>query len=267
MSYGERPTGWLTVAAAAAVALGLCVGCDRREPAPPGATARNATAPADKVVAEAVPAQDGIALAIVYDTSGSMGERVKNAAGESEPKYVIAARALNLIIDRLAKFSAAPTQPPRRLEVGLWVFTGALVSPLQPMAPFDSAAIRRRVAGLEKPHADTPLGEGLADAASAVLASKLSRRHVLVITDGMNTHGRDPAEVLPGLLAEAKRRDTVVGVHFVAFDVAASVFEPLKRLGATVLPATDERTLGEQLGFILERKILLEDEEPAAGPK
>ena len=39
-------------------------------------------------------AEDGVALAIIYDTSGSMGEQVPDASGRNAPKYVIANRAL-----------------------------------------------------------------------------------------------------------------------------------------------------------------------------
>ena len=43
----------------------------------------------------------------------------------------------------------------------------------------------------------------------------------------------------------------------------AKVFDPLKKLGATVVGAADEKQLNSQLEFILQKKILLEDEEPA----
>ena len=48
-----------------------------------------------------------------------------------------------------------------------------------------------------------------------------------------------------------------------AFDVDAKVFDPVKKLGATVVGAADEKQLNTQLEFILQRKILLEEEEPA----
>jgi hypothetical protein len=102
-----------------------------------------------------------------------------------------------------------------------------------------------------------------------VLGSNLTRKHVLVVTDGMNTAGPDPASVLPGLKKDAARKGASLGVHFVAFDVAAKVFDPVKKLGATVVGAADAPQLNAQLEFILEKKILLEDEEPppATGAK
>ena len=53
-----------------------------------------------------------------------------------------------------------------------------------------------------------------------------------------------------------------MSVHFVAFDTNAKVFDPVKKLGATVVSASDEKQLNTQLEFILQRKILLEEEEP-----
>ena len=54
-----------------------------------------------------------------------------------------------------------------------------------------------------------------------------------------------------------------IGHRVVAFDVAAKAFDLVKKQGATVVAATDEATLNTQLQFILQKKILLEDEEPA----
>jgi hypothetical protein len=45
--------------------------------------------------------------------------------------------------------------------------------------------------------------------------------------------------------------------------VAAKQFDSVKKLGATVVGAADEKQLNTQLEFILQRKILLEEEEPA----
>ena len=45
-------------------------------------------------------------------------------------------------------------------------------------------------------------------------------------------------------------------------DDATKVFDGVKKLGATVVGASDETQLNSQLEFILQKKILLEDEEP-----
>ena len=74
--------------------------------------------------------------------------------------------------------------------------------------------------------------------------------------------GPMPAATLAKLQQEAQKNRTSVAVHFVAFDVDARVFEGVKKLGATVVGASNESQLNTQLEFILEKKILLEDEEP-----
>jgi len=95
-----------------------------------------------------------------------------------------------------------------------------------------------------------------------VLASPLSRKHVLVITDGQNTAGPQPSAVLPKLKQQAEEKHTSLSVHFVAFDVDAQLFDRVKKQGATVVSAADETQLNSQLEYILQRKILLEEEEP-----
>jgi hypothetical protein len=77
----------------------------------------------------------------------------------------------------------------------------------------------------------------------------------------MNTTGPDPEEVIPRIQEEAGGLNSTVGTHFVAFDVDASLFEQIRNHGATVVAAADEIQLNDQLGFILEHKILLESEE------
>jgi hypothetical protein len=67
--------------------------------------------------------------------------------------------------------------------------------------------------------------------------------------------------VLPRLKHQAEEKGASLSVHFVAFDVDARQFAPLKRLGANVVGASDEKQLNSQLQFILQQKILLEEEE------
>jgi len=93
-------------------------------------------------------------------------------------------------------------------------------------------------------------------------------RHVLVITDGVNTRGPDPTQTMPRLQQNAAGQNTALAFHFVAFDVNAAEFAGVKKLGATVVGAVDEKELNSQLEFIVAKKILLEDEEaPSAKPQ
>lgn len=207
--------------------------------------------------------EDGVALAIIYDTSGSMHDPVRNSAGGRSPKYLIANRALMAMAKQIQAFAAGPTGgAPRNVQAGLFVFSGDGARMEVPFGPFDAKKLQHFAAAFDRPDGNTPLGNALSAAARTVLKSPLSRRHVLIITDGMNTAGPTPAAVLPRLQQQAQEKQTTLSVHFVAFDVNAKVFDSVKKLGATVVSASDEKQLNTQLEYVLQRKILLEEEEP-----
>jgi len=207
--------------------------------------------------------QEGLAIAIVHDTSGSMNEPVKDETGKSSPKYVIANRALVAIANRIQAFATnGAIDSPRKIQAGLFVFQRNGPSAAIPFGKFDASAFTKWARSFSTPGGDTPLGHSLNAAGRAVLNSGLTRKHVLIITDGVNTVGPTPAAVLAQLQQETRKTGTSFAVHFVAFDVDAKVFDGVKKLGATVVAASNESQLNTQLGFILEKKILLEDEEP-----
>src|SRR5579859_6088643 len=70
-------------------------------------------------------ADEGVALAIIYDTSGSMKDPVPDASGGTSPKYVIANRALLAVTRQLETFATnAATGAPRKIQAGLFIFQG-----------------------------------------------------------------------------------------------------------------------------------------------
>ncbi len=210
---------------------------------------------------------EGVALAIVYDTSGSMKESVAAAGGRTSPKYLIANRALEGITRQLQAFITNTAAGPRQVSAALIVFTGEGAREAVPFGPFDAPAFLSWGRSFRQPEGGTPLGRALTKASDVVLASSLPRKHVLVITDGMNTVGPDPASVLPSIRQKAAQKGAAVSVHFVAFDVDAKEFAGVKKLDATVVSAANESQLNTQLQFILQKKILLEDEEPPTKSK
>jgi hypothetical protein len=205
---------------------------------------------------------EGVALAIVYDTSGSMLQQVPDADGNPTPKYIIASRALNAVLDRLQVVASGPegSRPP--IQAGMVVFEHDHGKMAVPLRAFDPEPFRHWLKLHGKPQRGTPLGDSVRMAGEAVLGSPLPRKHVLVITDGINTQGPDPVRTIPKLLQDAQAKNAAVNFHFIAFDVNANVFAGVKKLGATVVGATDEKQLTSQLEFIMSKKILLEEEEP-----
>jgi hypothetical protein len=207
--------------------------------------------------------EDGVALAIIYDTSGSMHDSVRDSTGRMSPKYVIANRALTAVAKHLQAYATSSTGgTARRVDAGLFVFSGNTAKQAVKFGPFDAAALEDFARKFSSPNGNTPLGNALNVASRTVLNSPLSRKHVLVITDGLNTEGPTPEAVMPSVKRQAEEKHSTLSVHFVAFDVAAQQFAPIKKLGATVVGAADEKQLNTQLEYILQRKILLEEEEP-----
>jgi hypothetical protein len=207
--------------------------------------------------------QEGVALAIVYDTSGSMKDPVLDANNQPAPKYLIANRALIAIAKQIQAFATnTPVGSPRQIHTGLFVFQSPNARQAIKFGPFDAEAIQNWARNFSTPTGATPLGNALDAAAQTVLKSPLSRKHVLIITDGLNTVGPGPASVMRQLTQQAAQGQTGLSVHFVAFDVDAKQFEAVKKLGATVVGAANEKQLNSQLDYILQKKILLEEEEP-----
>ena len=73
----------------------------------------------------------------------------------------------------------------------------------------------------------TPIGNAMITAKRALDATGLTRRHLLVVTDGENTDGFAPERVAAaiGRRPDAERPS----IYFVAFDVEANRFEPCAR--------------------------------------
>ena len=124
---------------------------------------------------------DGVAVAIVYDTSGSMKEEVRDGSGQLSPKYVIANRALVQIARRLQAFATnSAAGGPRNIQAGLFVFDGNGTRQAVKFGPFDAAALEDWARKFSAPTGGTPLGTALTDAGQTVLNSGLTRKHVLI---------------------------------------------------------------------------------------
>src|SRR5207249_4303894 len=59
--------------------------------------------------------EGGVALSIIYDTSGSMKDPVPNKEGKLTPKYVIANRALIAIAKQIDAFATQKVGLPRKV--------------------------------------------------------------------------------------------------------------------------------------------------------
>jgi uncharacterized protein YegL len=148
----------------------------------------------------------------------------------------------------------------QRIYLGIYEFSdrsGTMrpvrqVVPLGPPNPVAAqTAISKMVAG-----GDTPIGDAMIVAKRDVDATGLSKRHILVITDGQNTKGYSPADVTQVISSQSDKDRA--SIYFIAFDVAAKTFNSVRDSGALVLAASNEHDLNDTLQYLLTGKILVE---------
>ncbi len=202
--------------------------------------------------------KEGVAAAILIDTSGSMKESVNDANGNQLPKLVIARRSALDFVTQFEKY--AREHANQTVQLGIYEFSNRRQEPpyrtLVPIGPPNVEASRT---ALERMVADgdTPIGDAMIAAKRDLDKSGLSKRHILVLTDGENNHGYSPVDVTRAILNSKSENDRA-SIYFVAFDVAASKFAAVKDSGGLVLAASNETDLKSTLDYLLTGKILAE---------
>jgi hypothetical protein len=199
---------------------------------------------------------EGLAIAILLDTSGSMRAGVTDIDGRSRPKIDVARRCVLEVVNQADRH--AKQQPGKITLLSIYEFSSRgnifwrrLVPP-GPPNPGAAAAALERV----NSNGGTPIGEAMIQAKRDLDDTRLSRLHMIVVTDGENTDGPNPTDVMTAIsqLPEDERP----AIYFIAFDVGTHVFKGVKDAGGIVLSASDARELSQALEFLLGQKILLE---------
>ena len=201
------------------------------------------------------PERDGLAAAILIDVSGSM-QRAPGQ-GKGTAKIVDARRAAVDLVDQFSRYADDHKGEP--VLLGIYEFSGLDGQPdcreVIPMGPPDRSRAAAAIAGM-KAVGGTPIGNAMIAGKLALDKTGLSRRHLLVITDGENTTGPSPEDVA----AAITRRPSVEqpAMYFVAFDVSASRFDSVRNAGGLVLEAVNAKALNDTLDSLLRGKILIE---------
>ncbi len=208
------------------------------------------------------PEHEGTAVVVLVDTSGSMGQAVKDASGKMRPKAQIAREALQGIVRTTAAWQKAHPQTP--LHMGLYTFSSS-VNEVLPVTEFDAAKAEAALARIPPPNSGTAIGRALESGFKALYRSGCRRKFVVCVTDGENTSGPPPDWIARNLYGLTEGG---VQLQFVAFDTSASRFGFLKDVNGEVVQADDGARLQDELKRIYEEKILVEKEEPpTAAPK
>ena len=198
----------------------------------------------------------GAAVAILIDTSGSMSQK---APADSRPKYLVAQAAIEAMLDATDAFVARRPEFP--IKIGIYSFSSG-VRVLRRIQPYDRVAIRLALANMPRPGGGTAIGEALREARPDLYRAGVFRKYLLVVTDGDNTSGRSPDEVVREIWSKSQGS---VQVYFVAFDTSPEKFAFLKAAGGDVIGAATGGELQQALDGIYQGRILAEA--PDAGER
>jgi uncharacterized protein YegL len=213
--------------------------------------------------------EPGVAMAIVYDTSGSMSDTVQSAGTQKlklpggavaqKLKYVSASEALSNIVDKIDAYAKSGN----KVQAGIVCFPGPSKGEnAVPFADWNPKPFRQWLAKFNTPEGGTPLGNAILAASKLVANSSLDKKHVVVITDGENNQGISPDEgARTGAEYSRAKNGGTICYYFVAFDTRAAQFGEVRKRGAVVLSAGNESELQKGLTNIFTQNILLEEEE------
>lgn len=192
----------------------------------------------------------GASVAILLDQSGSMKDPPRRGGGG--PKFAVAREALERVLAQTDSFVA--TQSGFPVNVGLYAFSGS-VRRVLPIKPYDRDALRQALSELPRPTGSTAIGDAMLAATSDLYSAGTIRKYLLVVTDGENTDGRDPADAAREI---QQRSEGAVRLYLVAFDVDAEKFGFVNDVHGTVLEARDAVALRASLDTLYRGRILAE---------
>ena len=201
--------------------------------------------------------REGLAAAILIDVSGSMEDDVRGENGREEEKIAIARRAARDLVEQFARY--AEEHPAEPVLLGLYEFSERSGQPdcraVIPMGPPDRGRAQRALASM-RAQGGTPIGNAMITAKRELDATGLTRRHLLVVTDGENTDGFAPDDVTAMInkRPEAERPS----IYFVAFDIEQRRFARVRDAGALLLGASDAKELNATLDSLLRGQIFVE---------
>ncbi len=241
-------TGRTARLAVAVLLPGLLLACEsngRRDRSAAAAEEPESAAPYQAEVEEGL----GAAVAILVDTSGSMKEK---APGDSRPKYVVAQEALEAMLDATDAFIAR--RPDFPVKIGVYSFSSGART-LSAIQPYNRDAVRNVLASLPRPGGGTAIGDAMRAARPDLYRAGVFRKYLLVVTDGENTNGRSPEDVVREIWGKSQGG---VQVYFVAFDTSPEKFAFLKDVGGDVIAAGTGPELRTALDGVYQGKILAE---------
>jgi len=204
---------------------------------------------------KSAPKQDGVAIMVVMDVSGSMNGNVKGINGQDIAKIKVARKCLIMLAQKADLY--AKGHPDKKILFGICAFSSGTNEVLQ-LAPPDvkkamSAANALAAGG------GTAIGDAMIFAKKKLNESGVKKTHMMIITDGENGGGEDPSVVVAAIQRLPYERQT--STYLVGFDIGNDVFSAVKDAGSMVLSTQNELELANVTGYLLSNKILVEAQE------
>lgn len=191
----------------------------------------------------------GVSVAIVLDNSGSMKDK---APGDSRRKFEVAKTAIEQTLN--ATEAALTKRPDYPVKVSLILFSDRTETILA-MQPYNRDSVRAAIGRLPRPAGGTAIGDAMDVARQALYKAGTFRKVMLVVTDGENNAGTDPADIAREIFRKSQGG---VGMYFVAFDTKADKFDFLRDVKGDVVAAQNGAALAASLASLYEGKVLAE---------
>lgn len=202
----------------------------------------------------------GLSILIAVDVSGSMKDYPSEKGNRAQEKYKIASESLNEIVTFLSEFySENIVDQGITLKLGLMKFSDSVteIYPLTEMNNQRFEELRRLTSNrnLFLPEGATAIGKTLETGSEILAQSGTIFNSLIIITDGENTTGIEPAPVLSAIVENKNNKSTPdfpvftndILVSFVAFDIALNYFNRLETIGARITSAGNKAELNESL--------------------
>jgi len=191
----------------------------------------------------------GVSVAIVLDNSGSMRDK---APGDERRKFEVAKTAIERTLD--ATEAALTKRPDYPVKVSLILFSDRTETILE-MQPYNRDSVRAAINRLPRPSGGTAIGDAMDVARQALYKAGTFRKVMLVVTDGENNAGQNPADMAREIFQKSQGG---VGIYFVAFDTDADKFAFLRDVKGDVVSAQNGAALEASLASLYEGKVLAE---------
>ncbi len=200
--------------------------------------------------------REGMAIALLIDSSGSMANAVRDLNNTERPKIDITRETAKKVILQIKKFK--DINQDKEVRIGIYSFGGDEVNGIKTILNMGTVAPSDIDVALNQLNAfgNTPLGEAIMRAKKEMDRTGLNKEHIIIISDGLNTIGRLPVEVIRGI--RQLPADAQPVIYLITFDVKADLFNDLKKETVLVLEAGNAKELNQTIDFILHNKILVE---------